>query len=126
MNKISIIGSIIVSIALISYLIAIITEQVKRKVTSRVLLFLLTGLVLDVTATICMIIGSPNSPFTLHGYIGYSALAIMIIENIMIWRLYRAEGINAEVPPGLHLYSRIAIIWWVAAYITGSMIAMLG
>jgi hypothetical protein len=125
MNTISIIGSVIVTLALISYLISLITEQVKKIINKRVLIFLTIGLIMDITATICMIIGSPNSPFTFHGFVGYSALSIMIIETILIWRTYMANGINAAVPSGLHIYSRIAIIWWIAAYITGSLLATL-
>ena len=125
MNTISIIGSVIVTMALISYLISLITEQVKKIISKRVLIFLTIGLTLDITATACMIIGSPNSPFTFHGFVGYSALIIMVIETVRVWRLYLSGGFNVPVPKGLHLYSRFAIIWWALAYITGSMLAML-
>jgi hypothetical protein len=124
MNTISIIGSVIVTFALGFYLISIITEQLKKIVTRRVLAFLTAGLVFDISATVCMIIGSPNSPFTFHGFVGYFALTIMIIENILIWRLYLWNGFGVKVPRKLHIYSRLAIIWWAAAYITGSLIAM--
>jgi len=124
MNTLSIIGAIVVTLALISYSIGILSEQVKRKIIPRVLIFITLGVVLDVTATLFMILGSQNSPFTLHGFIGYSALFIMLIELLRIWQAYRKSGINAEVPKGLHLFSRLAYIWWVIAYITGSLIAM--
>lgn len=124
MNTLSIVGAIIVTLALISYSIGIISEQVKKKIIPRVLVFLTLGVVLDVTATLFMILGSKNSPFTVHGFVGYSALVVMLIELVRIWKLYNKEGINAEVPKGLHLYSRVAYIWWVVAYITGSLIAM--
>lgn len=124
MNTLSIVGAIIVTLALISYSIGIISEQVKKKIIPRVLVFLTLGVVLDVTATLFMILGSKNSPFTVHGFVGYSALVVMLIELVRIWKLYNKEGINVEVPKGLHLYSRIAYIWWVVAYITGSLIAM--
>ncbi len=124
MNTLSIIGATIVTLALISYGIGIISEQVKKKIIPRVLIFITAGVVLDVTATLFMILGSKNSPFTIHGFIGYSALIVMLVELVRIWRAYNALGINAEVPRGLHLYSRYAYIWWVVAYITGSMIAM--
>jgi uncharacterized repeat protein (TIGR03987 family) len=118
------IGAIVVTLALISYSIGILSEQFKRKIIPRVLIFITLGVVLDVTATLFMILGSQNSPFTLHGFIGYSALFIMLIELLRIWQTYRKSGINAEVPKGLHLFSRLAYIWWVIAYITGSLIAM--
>lgn len=124
MNTLSIIGATIVTLALISYSIGIISEQVKRKIIPRVLIFITLGVILDVTATIFMILGSKNSPFTVHGFVGYSALLVMLIELVRIWRTYNKSGMNAEVPKGLHLYSRLAYIWWVVAYITGSLIAM--
>ncbi len=124
MNSLSIIGATIVTLALISYGIGIISEQVKRKIIPRVLVFISLGVVLDVTATIFMILGSKNSPFTWHGFIGYSALIVMLIELVRIWHLFSSSGIRAEVPKGLHTYSRFAFIWWVVAYITGSVIAM--
>lgn len=124
MNTLSIIGATIVTLALISYSIGIISEQVKRKIIPRVLIFITLGVILDVTATIFMILGSKNSPFTVHGFVGYSALLVMLIELVRIWRNYNKSGMNAEVPKGLHLYSRLAYIWWVVAYITGSLIAM--
>ena len=124
MNTLSIIGATIVTLALISYSIGIISEQVKKKLIPRVLIFITLGVILDVTATIFMILGSQNSPFTYHGFIGYSALLVMLIELVRIWRAHNKLGLGAEVPKGVHLYSRFAYIWWVVAYITGSLIAM--
>ncbi len=124
MNALSVTGATIVTLALISYSIGIISEQVKRKIIPRVLIFITLGVVLDVTATIFMILGSKNSPFTLHGFIGYSALFLMLIELVKVWRAYNKSGMRADVPKGLHMYSRFAYIWWVVAYITGSLIAM--
>ena len=124
MNTLSIIGATVVTLALISYSIGILSEQFKRKIIPRVLIFITLGVILDVTATVFMILGSKNSPFTIHGFIGYSALFVMLIELIRIWQAYTKSGMNSEVPKGLHLFSRLAYIWWVVAYITGSLIAM--
>lgn len=124
MNTLSIIGASIVTLALISYSIGILSEQVKKKIIPRVLIFITLGVALDITATAFMILGSKNSPFTAHGFIGYSALFIMLIELARIWRTYNKLGMGADVPKGVHLFSRYAYIWWVIAYITGSLIAM--
>jgi len=124
MNTLSMIGASVVTIALVSYSIGIISEQVKKKLIPRVMIFVTMGVVLDVTATIFMILGSKNSPFTLHGFIGYSALLAMIIEVIRIWNAFIKRGIRSDVPGAVHLYSRYAYIWWVIAYITGTLIAM--
>ena len=66
MNTLSTIGATIVTLALISYSIGIISEQVSKKIIPRVLIFITLGVVLDVTATVFMILGSTNSPFTYH------------------------------------------------------------
>lgn len=124
MNTLSITGAFLVTLALISYSIAILTEQIKKKIIPRVMVFISLGVVLDVTATVFMILGSRNSPFSFHGIIGYSALAIMIVECSLLWHLLFKQGLRTVVPGRIHLYSLLAYIWWVIAYITGSMIAL--
>lgn len=119
------IAATVVTLALISYSIAIITEQRKRKVINLVLVFLTLGVMLDISATTMMIIVSENSPFTLHGILGYSSLTLMIIDAVLLWRFRTRHGAAEQVAKRLHLYSRIAYIWWVTAYITGSLMVML-
>lgn len=119
------IGAIVVVFALVSYAIAIITEQRKSIITKQVLIFLTLGVILDITATTFMILGSTNSPFTLHGFIGYSALVAMLTDCILIWRKARRVGIDAKVPRKLHLFSRYAFAWWVIAFITGGLLVAL-
>jgi len=121
MSPILIAGTLIVNLALIFYSIGIFVEQRRRQVTQKVLLFLTLGVVFDIVATAFMIIGSTNSPFSLHGILGYSSLTAMLIETALAWRHRLREG-DREVSSGLHLYSRIAYFWWVAAYITGALI----
>ncbi len=122
MKTILVVGSVIVTFALLSYTIGVITEQRKRVITNIVLAFLTIGVTLDITATACMIIGSENSPFTPHGILGYSSLAAMLTDTILIWRFRLANGASSPVPRWLHLYSRIAYSWWVLAYITGGLL----
>ena len=125
MKTILILGTSIVNLALISYSIAVITEQRKHALSKKVLVFLSVGLVLDITATILMIIGSENPAFTLHGLLGYSSLTGMLIDAILLWRLRISSGINSTVPKSLHWYTRLAYIWWLMAYITGALIVIL-
>ena len=125
MKTILILGTSIVNLALISYSIAVITEQRRHALSSRVLVFLSMGLVLDITATILMIIGSENPAFTLHGLIGYSSLTGMLIDAILLWRLRIKNGLQSSVPKSLHWYTRFAYIWWLMAYITGALIIIL-
>ena len=125
MKTISMIGATVVTLALISYSIGVITEQRKRKLVKAVLLFVTTGIILDIIATICMIIGSTNSPFTIHGFLGYSALVAMLIDVILIWKFYTQNGSEVIVPVRLHRYTLYAYLWWVIAYITGSMLVIM-
>ncbi|MBN2089180.1 hypothetical protein JW964_06190 [candidate division KSB1 bacterium] len=124
MNPILQAGTRVVVLALIFYSIAIFTEQRKHLATNLVLTTLSIGIILDITATIFMIIGSPNSPFTLHGFLGYSALLVMSLDTIFIWRFRMKNLSSVNVPPKLHLYSRYAYLWWVIAFITGGLLVI--
>ena len=113
---------VVVTVALVFYSIGVITEQRKHAVTRLVLFFLTGGVILDITSTILMIINSGNIPITAHGIIGYTALLVMLIDGILIWR-YRLQKGGSPVPRRLHLYTRIAYGWWVIAYIAGAIIS---
>jgi len=125
MSIFSKIGALIVILALTSYSIAIITEQRKRIINKLVLIFLTIGIILDITATTFMIIGSKSSMFTLHGLLGYSSLTLMLIDTVLIWRFYNTHVENTMVSKWLHTYSLIAYIWWVLAFITGGMLVFM-
>jgi hypothetical protein len=122
MNSLVLTGTIIVFFALSSYSIFIYNEQRKKQVVNKVLIFLTLGIVLDLTATTFMILGSTKGFLTLHGVLGYSSLLGMFADTVMIWKLQMKNGLNAEIPHWLHLYSRYAYIWWVLAFITGGLL----
>jgi hypothetical protein len=124
MNKMVMVGSLIVFFALLFYSIGIFTEQKHKKVLPLVLWFLTLGIIFDITATCFMIAGSSKGLFTLHGLIGYSSLLGMLIDNILIWRLRIKNGIGTVVNDAIHKYSRYAYIWWVVAFITGGLLVM--
>ncbi|MEJ2207316.1 MAG: hypothetical protein P8170_24850 [Gemmatimonadota bacterium] len=124
MEPISILGVVFVHLALVSYGVGIVTEQRSRRVTARVLRFLQGGVVLDVIATSCMIMASGEG-LTIHGYLGFSALAAMASETALAWRHRAAHG-DAEVPRWLHWYSRCAYGWWCVAYVAGAAMVMRG
>lgn len=124
MKPILLVGSLIVTLALIAYSIGVITEQRKKIITWRTLIFLAIGLSLDIAGTACMLIGSTNSPFTYHGFIGYSALLAMFMDTLLMWRIKSRQGLRAPVSSTLHRYSRTAYAWWVFAYISGFLMAM--
>lgn len=122
MNRLVMVGTFVVFLALTFYSIGIFTEQKHRKVLRRVITFLTMGIIADIIATAFMIAGSSKGLFTLHGIIGYSALVAMLIDNIFIWRLQIKSGFGAEVPDAIHKYSLYAYIWWVIAFITGGLL----
>jgi len=115
---------IVVTFALLFYSIAIVTEQRKSLISRRVLLFLTAGVTCDIASTALMIIGSGNIPITIHGFFGYTALLVMLIDTVLIWRFWTKNGGINKVPRGLHIYTRIAYSWWVIAYIAGAIISI--
>jgi hypothetical protein len=124
-NPILLAAVVLVHIALLSYTVGIVLEQRGRRVTGPVRAWLATGVTFDVIATACMILGTERSLFTLHGLLGYSALAVMLVDTVLIWRFAARHGASVEVPRGLHLYSRLAYGWWLVAYVTGAaLVAM--
>jgi len=123
-SPILIAGVVIVNLALIVYGIGIVAEQRSHKITAKVLRFLQAGVALDIMATSLMILGSGEG-LSLHGYIGFSALAAMVSELVLAWRHRAAHG-DADVPGWLHWWSRGAYGWWCVAYVAGAALVMGG
>jgi hypothetical protein len=114
-----------VHMALISYGIGIITEQIKHRVTKIVLWFLALGLCCDLIATVCMVVGAGRGFLTTHGMLGYSCLITMAVDSTLVLR-HRLKYGDQPVPRALHLFSRYAYCWWViGAYIMGGFLAYL-
>lgn len=124
MNTLLSIGTKIVILALIAYSVAIITEQRRHRITNIVLGFMTAGIILDIAATTFMILGSSNSPFTPHGILGYSSLLAMLIDATLFWQYRLSRGSSVDVTRGLHFYSRLAYMWWILAFITGSVLVL--
>ena len=122
MNPVIIRAVVVVTFALIFYSVAVITEQRKAAVTKQILFFLTGGVLLDISSTVLMIVGSTNIPLTVHGCIGYSALLAMLVDAILVWKHWINNGLNT-IPRRIHLYTRIAYGWWVIAYIIGAVMS---
>jgi hypothetical protein len=121
-NSTLVTGTIIVTCALLFYSISVISEQRKKDLTVFILATRMIGVVFDITATAFMIAGSRRIPFTFHGMLGYSALAAMLVDTILVWRYAKKQTLR-PVSPGLKLYTRIAYLWWVLTYAAGGLIA---
>lgn len=124
MKPILIIAIVIVNLALIFYSIFIYNQSKSGIMSRKVLGFLTTGLFFDITATICMIIGSGNF-LTIHGVIGYSSLLGMLTDVIFSYRLVYKNGLNSSISAKFHRGSLIAYFYWCCAYITGALIVAL-
>jgi len=124
MKPILILAISIVNMALFSYATAIITQSRKKQVTRTVLTFLTIGIILDITATICMIISSGKA-ITPHGVIGYSALLGMLAETIISYLLVKRSWINFNLSRKYIRWSQVAFCYWVLAYITGVILVII-
>jgi hypothetical protein len=118
------IGITIVFFALASYTIAIISEIKNHRPNFQLRIFLTVGIILDISATTFMILGSRNFPFTFHGILGYSALLMMAIDTILMWRRFHSHP-EERLPPPLHRYSLVAYSWWVCAFLAGIIITLI-
>ncbi len=112
-----------VTIALILYTIGTLKEQRGHRASAGVLGVLSAGLAFDVVATALMIAATGGIAPTVHGWLGYSALALMATDVALIWRHWRASG-DAPIPAGRHLYARLAYLYWVVAYFAGAALVM--
>jgi len=124
MNFLAVVGAFIITLALLSYGIGSIAVVRFKIVTPGVLIFLTLGVILDFVAVAFMIIGSGKGAFTLHGYLGYSAMLTMIINLILVWRWYLKNGFDTIISNWIILYSKIAYAWWLIVYITGSLLVI--
>jgi hypothetical protein len=120
MKPYTLIAVTIVTLALIAYTVGTIAQQRSRKVSGSVVGFLTVGVILDIVATVFMIIGS-GKVMSLHGLLGYSALAGMLAEVVIAWR-WRASRGGAPITRGMALYSRLAYAYWVIAFLSGGLL----
>lgn len=124
MNPISVIGAFIMTLALLSFGIASITLQRFKMVGRSVLWLFFIGLLLDITAIVCMLIGAGKISFTLHELLGYTAFIVMLFAFIMVCRVFRKNGRNAIINKSQENLIKLAYGWWVIAYLTGSILVI--
>jgi energy-converting hydrogenase Eha subunit G len=109
-------------LALACYSVGTAAHQRQLRVTRLALSFLGAGLLLDVLATACMVMGTATPGLTLHGAIGYSALAGMALETALAWRHRRANR-DERVTSGLATWSRVAYAYWLFAFVSAGALA---
>jgi len=118
-------GSGVVILALLSYTVFIVSLRRRRKLRRVCVIALVLGIMLDCCATGLMIAGSGRGYFTVHGFMGYSALGMMIIDGMMIGRIYRIASGDNGVSRFVSRFSLIAYMWWVVVFLTGAITAMI-
>jgi hypothetical protein len=123
MNPIRMWAVVTVTLALVLYSIGTLKAQRARRSTDGVRGFLSAGLTLDVIATVLMIAATGAIAPTLHGWLGYSALAFMAADVWLMWRHSRRRR-DEPLPSGLRIYARLAYSYWVLAYVAGAALVM--
>lgn len=124
MNTYLTVGTRVVVLALAAYSVAQWGVVRTRRANRRVLVAMGLGVALDLFSTVCMILGSSRGPFTLHGLLGYSALALMLVDAVWLFRFHRREGGEAVLPATLTRFSVFTYAWWLAAFVAGAALAM--
>ncbi len=115
MSSLLIAGVVTIFLALGAYSVGVTAIVRGRRITRRATTFLTLGLVLDATATACMVALS-SGPLTLHGWVGILALAIMAALVAFAWRHRHEHG---SVPSWLYRYTWVAYLLWLAAFVMG-------
>lgn len=118
-------GVILIHLALILYSVFFYKERKYKRATNGLLIFITIAVSFDISATTCMMIGTAKEYFTLHGTLGYTALAIMIIDAILIWKHKIQKGSEVQFSPKLTKYTLYAYILWLLAFATGEYLAII-
>ncbi len=124
MSPFLITGLVTIFLALGVYTLGVVALVRDRRITRRTAALLTVGLALDATATACMAALS-NGPTTLHGWVGFLALAIMAAMVVFAWHHRRDRG-DGPVPTWLFRYTWIAYLLWLAAFIMGVVLGASG
>ncbi len=125
MSTIIITGVIFIHIALVLYTIFIIKEHKYKRATNGVLGFITTAVIFDITATGCMMVGTVENYFSLHGVLGYTALVVMVTDAVFIWKHKLNFGSEVPFSKALNRNSKLGYGLWLAAFVTGEMVAVM-
>ena len=116
-------GVLFATIALVFYSIFAARMRKKADASRADCVLQTTGLDFDIAGTVLMIIGSERIPLTVHGVIGYSALAAMLVKTALVWA-HALKGVPQ--PARARLFGNLAYAWWIVAFVAGGIIAMAG
>ena len=125
MSYVIIAGVILIHIAFILYSIFIYKEHKYKRATKGLLIAITSAVIFDVSATVCMMIGVAEEYFTLHGILGYSALAVMVTDAVFIWKHYNKFGSETPFSKTLNRNSKLGYVLWLIAFFTGELLAIM-
>lgn len=120
-----VVGVILIHIALVLYSIFIYKERKYKRATNGVVGFITAAVIFDISATICMMIGTVEGWLTLHGVLGYTALTVMVIDAVFIWKHRNRHGTEVPFSDALNRNSKLGYILWLIAFGTGEMLAVI-
>jgi hypothetical protein len=124
MAKITVIGIVLVQLALLFYTLFYVVENKKQRTTNLVLVLITIAVLFDIGATTCMMIGTTRTYFTFHGIIGYIGLLLMLTDAILLWRHKIQQGAEVLISKQLRSYSKYAYYWWLVAFFTGVAVSI--
>ena len=120
-----VVGVIFIHIALVLYSIFIYKERKYKRATNGVVGFITTAVLFDISATICMMIGTVEDWLTLHGVLGYTAVVVMVTDAIFIWKHRNKHGSEVPFSDTLNRNSKLGYILWLVALGTGELLAVI-
>jgi hypothetical protein len=125
MSYVIIAGVILIHIAFILYSVFIYKEHKYKRATKGLLAFITAAVIFDVSATVCMMVGTAEKYFSLHGILGYTALLVMVADAIFIWKHYNKFGSEVPFTKALNRNSKLGYVLWLIAFFTGEMLAVM-
>ena len=112
------IGALLATTALVLYAVGILMTVFTGTVKRRNVIMQTVAVVCDAIATVCMMIQSQGLiPADFHGWIGYTALALMVVDLVFVMR-HRKDG---KASGAMRAYAAVALAFWIVSYSLGCM-----
>jgi hypothetical protein len=125
MSYVIIAGVILIHLALIFYSVFIYKLNKYKRATKGLLVFITVAVTFDISATVCMMFGTVEEYFTLHGALGYTALLVMVTDSIFIWKHNSKFGAEVPFSKSLIRNSKLGYVLWLCAFFTGEIVAIM-
>lgn len=112
------IGALLATTALVLYTVGILMLVITGAVKRRNVIMQIAAVVCDAVATMCMMIQTGGLiPADFHGWIGYTALVLMVVDLVFVMR-HRGSG---KATGAMRVYAAAALVFWIVSYSLGFM-----